>query len=299
MSNFRRFLDLPDADPQHANVLLLPLPYESTVCYGRGTARGPDAVWTASRHVECWDEELDWDLDRLAWFSSDPVMPPPDMSPNSYLQTVFQRAKWLHQLPGLVAGVGGEHGLTPSLLAASCPDPEDMSDVTVVQIDAHSDLRDRYEGTRHSHACAMRRVVDLGATVVAIGIRSAEREEFRYGQATQRVRTYFAHQLASDDGCQNDLLRDLSRIQGKCYVTVDMDGLDCSLCPATGTPQPGGLEWWQTLRYLKCLLHANRDVQLVGFDVVETVPFAGSQVNELAAAKLLTKVAAYWFQPRQ
>jgi agmatinase len=252
-------------------------------------------IWHASQHVECWDEELDWDLDRLRYYSAEPVTPEPDMDAEDYYRLVVAAARRLHQFGGLVVGVGGEHSVTPALLAAASPEPDDLSGVTVVQIDAHADLRDHYQGSRYSHACAMRRVLDNGAAILAIGIRSADRDEFRYGRDTGRVRTYFAQRLAEDDRAQQELLDDLSRIGGDCYLTVDMDGLDGGVSPGTGTPQPGGLTWWQTMGYLRRLLLENDRLSLIGLDVVETATQEQSQVNEIAAAKLLTKTLAYRF----
>jgi agmatinase len=298
VTDYPAFLDLPSADPQRADVLLLPLPYEGTVCHGRGTGRAPLAIWHASQHIECWDEELDWDLDRLQYHSAEPVTADTDRQAEEYLRRVTEAAGELHQYGGLVVGVGGEHSVTPALLAAACPDPEDLSQVTVVQIDAHADLRDQYQGTPLSHACAMRRVLDRNATILAIGIRSADRDEFRYGRDTGRVQTFFAQALAEDPRAEQQLLDALSGTQGDCYLTVDMDGLDSALCPGTGTPQPGGLGWWQTMRYLRRLLGQTARRRWIGVDVVETSPQPQSQVNEISAAKVLTKIIAYHFASR-
>ena len=143
----------------------------------------------------------------------------------------------------------------------------------------------------------MRRVVDKGASVIAIGIRSAERAEHQYGRDSGRVRTFFAQQLADQGKTERDLFKKLSQLDGDVYLTIDVDGLEVTLCPNTGTPQPGGLGWWQSLRYLRALLYENHQARIVGCDVVETVPIAGSQVNEITAAKLVAKILAYHFKP--
>jgi agmatinase len=290
-----RFLDLPQSAPERADVLLLPCPYEGTVSYGPGTASAPRAIWEASQHIECWDEELDWDLNSLHYHSADPVVPASSASPEDYQHQLRRAARDLHACGGLVVGVGGEHGVSPALASAACVDPEDLSHLTVVQIDAHADLRDHYHETPYSHACAMRRVLDKQASILAIGIRSADHDEFRHGCDTGRVRTFFAQQLADGGDTERKLIETLGRLHGDCYLTVDMDGLDAALCPGTGTPQPGGLGWWQALRYLRHLLLHNPNVRLVGFDVVECVAQPQSQVNQMAAAKLLAKVLAYHF----
>lgn len=308
------FLDLPAADSASADVLLLPLPFEATACYGKGTAQAPEAIGWASTHIELWDEELDFDFDSLCYHTAEPIEPPRGEPVDKYLDRVRQKAALLHRLPlaadaypRLVIGVGGEHSLTPPLVAAAVtphPSPtgrgvgheeRDYSNLTVLQIDAHADLRDQFEGTPHSHACAMRRLVEKGATVLAVGIRSADREEFRYGVESGRVRTFMAQKLAEDADTERQLLDRLAQVRGDVYLTIDVDGLDTALCPGTGTPYPGGLGWWQTLRYLRTLLYENRDHRLIGCDVVETVPQPGTQVNEFTAARLLTKIIAYHF----
>lgn len=287
------FLDLPASRPETADGLLLPLPFEGTVSYGRGTAGGPEAIWQASTQVEPWDEEIGCDLDRLRLFSHSPLSCSPGDSVESYLRRVQVTAADLQRHGGLVFGIGGEHGLSPPLVRAAVDDPGDLSAVTVVQFDAHPDLRDEYEGTPHSHACAMRRLVERGARILAVGIRSADREEFAYGRDGGRVRSFFARQLAEDPEAETRLLQALSELEGAVYLTIDVDALEVHLCPATGTPQPGGLGWWQILRYLRTLLLENRRHRLIGADLVETVPQPGTRVNEFTAARLVCKVLAY------
>jgi len=299
MDNHNRlFLDLPNADAESADVVLLPLPFEGTACYGKGTANAPAAILQASTHVELWDEELDFDLDMFEYHTAAPLDPQDGEPPQSYLRRVQEHAGRYVSERCLVVGIGGEHSLTPSLVQAAAEDAEDLSGLTVVQIDAHSDLREEYGGTPYSHACAMRRVVERGAGVIAIGIRSAEREEFEYGRRSQRVETFFAQQLAEDDDSEQRLLERLRSLGGDVYLTIDIDGLELPLCFGTGTPQPGGLGWWQTLSYLRALLHENAKARLIGCDLVETVPQPGSRVNEFTAARLVCKLLAYQFAPR-
>ena len=145
----------------------------------------------------------------------------------------------LHQYGGLVIGVGGEHGVTPPLARAAAA-TEDLRELTVVHFDAHADLRDSYDGTPHSHACAMRRLLDRGASVVTIGCRSAEREEYAHGLASGRVRTFMARTLAQDPGEEQRLFEYLDAISGRVYLTIDVDVLEVHLCSGTGTPEPGG-----------------------------------------------------------
>jgi len=287
------FLGLDDGGDR-AQVQLLPLPYEGTVSYGGGTAQGPDAIWRASTQVELWDEELNFDLDSLSYHSAAALTARPDEKPGAYLARVRAAASDLHQSNGLVLGIGGEHSLTPPLVEAALAGKSTWSDLTIVQLDAHADLRASYEGTPHSHACAMRRLVERDAELLAIGIRSAERQEAEYGRANKRVKTFWAHQIEANE---NPLLQALEHLRGDIYLTIDIDALEVHLCPATGTPQPGGLGWWQTLRYLRTLLYRRSDIRLLGCDLVETAPSATTSVNEFVAARLLCKVLAYRFAP--
>lgn len=294
--NWPAFLDIQSADAAAADVLLLPLPYEGSVSYGGGTAAGPQAVWRASAEVELWDEQLDLDLQTIRWHTAAPVVPQSGESARDYLARVQQAAMELNKHRGLVVGVGGEHSLTPPLIRAARGN-DDLSGLTVVQFDAHADLRDEYNGSPHSHACAMRRVVKQSADVLAVGIRSADAAEADFARRSDRVKTFPArllsrHLLPGEKNKEAELLAALRGLAGDVYLTIDIDVLEVCLCPATGTPQPGGLGWWQTLRYLHALLVENRQCRLIGFDLVETVPQATNQVNEFTAALLLAKVIA-------
>lgn len=290
-----RFLDLPDASAGEADVIVLPLPYEGTVSFGRGTAQAPDAIWRASAQIELWDEEMGFELDSLAYHTAPAAAPQPGESPDAYLARVFEQAAAFRTMRGLAVGIGGEHSLTPALVAAAVERPDDLSGLTVVQFDAHADLRDAYEGTPHNHACAMRRLVERGARLVAVGIRSADHDEAAFARSCDLVRTFPARSLQNDPDCLSVLLELFGNLRGPVYLTIDVDVLEVSLCPATGTPQPGGLGWWQTLAYLRRLLHDNRRIDLIGCDVVETVPQPGTLVNETVAAALVAKILAYRF----
>ncbi|HYW80195.1 MAG TPA: arginase family protein, partial [Thermoguttaceae bacterium] len=160
--NWPPFLDLPPAAADEADVLLLPLPYEGSVSYGQGTARGPEAIWQASTEVELWDEQLGIDLETLRWHTAPAVLPQENETPAEYLARVRQAAVALNSHGCPVIGVGGEHSLTTPLVQAAAGS-DDLSGITVVQFDAHADLRDTYDQSPHSHACVMRRLVEHSA----------------------------------------------------------------------------------------------------------------------------------------
>ena len=289
------FLDLPNASPGEADVILLPLPFEGTVSYGRGTARGPAAILDASRQVETFDEETGCELDKLTYCWADEVHPVEGQGADLYLEKVLQAAVATHGHRGFVVGVGGEHSVTAPL-AEAASGSADLSDLTIVQFDAHADLRDSYEGSESSHACVMRRLLDRGASILAIGIRSLSKEEFDHGQGHDAWEPYFAQELCEQETSEARLLERLHNIRGKVYLTIDVDCLEVFLSPGTGTPEPGGLRWWQTLGYLRALLLPSPGKVILGADITETAPMDGSRVNEFTAARLICKLAAYLHQ---
>ena len=289
MMSDKGFLDLPDSGPREADVTLLPLPYEGTVSWGKGTARGPRAVLEASRQVETWDEETGFDLEDISFHWAPAVHPDDGEEPGPYLERVLEAARAANEQGGLVIGIGGEHSVSAPLAVAAAGQ-EDLSDLTVVQLDAHADLRDTYGESEHSHACVMRRLLDRGASILAVGIRSASRKEVEYGELTGRWEPWYAHRLAA--GKEESLLERLRALEGKVYLTIDVDCLEVMHSPSTGTPEPGGLRWWQAMEYLRTLLQSS-SLELTGLDIVETVPSDGTTVNEYTTARILCRALSY------
>jgi len=287
------FLDCPNVELSNADICIVPLPFEGTVSYGSGTAAGAAAIIAASTQVELWDDELLFDLESLRYHTVEAIAPAADNPADEYLNRVEGRCRELSGANCLVIGIGGEHSLTPPLVKAAAKDRDDLSGLTVVQIDAHTDLRATYEGTPQSHACAMRRLTEVGAKVIAIGIRAMSQSEDEYANSVGLIDIYRAQSLAEEPDLEQRLITQLHRLKGDVYLTVDIDGLDPSMCPGTGTPEPGGLGWWQTLRILRAVLLENRARNLIGCDLVDTVPQAGTQINEFTAARLLAKIIAY------
>lgn len=287
------FLDCPDAGISDAEICIVPLPFEGTVSYGSGTAAGPASIIIASAQVELWDDELNYDLESLRYFTAPAIRPEPNEAANAYLRRVEVGVRELSGNGRLVIGIGGEHSLTPPLVYAASMNNNDLNGLTVVQIDAHADLRETYEGTPQSHACATRRLTERGARVIAIGVRAISQPEGEYEKSVSLVEIYRAQALAENSGVEQTLLSQLRELHGDVYLTVDIDGLDPSMCPGTGTPEPGGLGWWQTLRILRAILLENRSRNLIGCDLVETVPQPNTQINEFTAARLLAKMIAY------
>lgn len=293
------FLEHPSVALSDAHVCILPLPFEGTVSYGSGTAAAPKAVIDATEQVELLDDEIGFDLTQLKYHVASPIAPHDGEHVEAYLKRVDQLTCQFHSSDRLIIGIGGEHSLTPSLVYAAAENSSDLSDLTVVQIDAHTDLRDTYEGTPHSHACAMRRLTERGARVISVGIRAMSQPEDEYAKFVGLIDIYRAQSLAEEPNLEQRLIAELRGLTGDVYLTVDIDGLDPSMCPGTGTPEPGGLGWWQTLRILRSVLLENRTRNLIGCDIVETVPQPNTQLNEFTAARLLAKVIAYAKAPRE
>ncbi len=194
--------------------------------------------------------------------------------------------------------LGGEHGSLVAEMRALSNHPTlmgDLANLTIVQIDAHADLRDELGGEKYSHACAARRALDEGVgKLVQIGVRAFSREEEKFIESDDRVNTWFARDFISPCGGEkiwNSLLTELSSIEGPVWLTLDIDGLDGTLVPNTGTPVPGGLTYWQTVEVIETLFSAS-SADVIGADVVEIVPGIESNLTQFTAAMLATKIIA-------
>jgi len=280
-------------DPSRARAWVLPVPYEGTTSYGAGTRFGPAAIIDASREVELYDREFGCEAALEYGVHTLPRMALEHSSPEAMVARVERVVEDLFSgdpSPELLVTLGGEHSITPGVLRGLVRARPDLAaQLVCVQIDAHADLRDEYEGTPASHACAMRRALET-CPVFQIGIRniSAGGEEFRL--STDRVRTVFAEDATAPGG---EFLADLAGFcRGKAvYLTVDIDGLDPSIMPSTGTPEPGGLSWRRTLDVVRTVA---REAKVVpAFDVVELAPIGGLRAPDFLAARLVYKTMSH------
>ena len=272
-------------DPGAARAVVIPFGLEASVSYGGGTAQGPSAILRASQQLELYDEELGCEPYR-AWGVA--ALREPVIEPSIEAALV--------QLTDLVEGViaqdkfplvlGGEHSLTPGAIR---PIVTRHPDLVVLQLDAHTDLRDGYLGEPYSHAAAMRRVLDLpGTSLVSVGIRSASLEEVEFYAANRdRIQVHWAK-----DQARWDMAEIVAPLEGRpVYITFDIDALDSAIMPATGTPTPGGLGYWQALGLLRRACAAAGRV--VGADLVEFAPIAGLHACDYTAAAVAYKLLAY------
>jgi agmatinase len=266
---------------EKSDFVVLPVPYEQTTTYGSGTKHGPAALIAASQEVETFDCELKSEpcqagictLGRMESVAS---------GPESMVEKIRLTQKELLEKKKRVVMLGGEHTISLGAVKAHL---EKYPRLSVLQMDAHADLRDSYQGSSLSHACVMRRIGQL-CPYVGVGIRNLSREEHEYIREN-KTSVFFAPEAGESDAWID---RALGRLGRDVYLTLDLDVLDPSIMPAVGTPEPGGMLWSQTLSFLKELVTRKN---LVGFDVVELCPVPGLLAPDFLAARLVYKIVAY------
>lgn len=269
---------------QDAAAVVLPVPYEATTSFGAGAREGPEAILQASRYVELYDEELDAEPHERG-ICTLPALELTGEGPREAVRELGELYRDLVEAAGdrLVILLGGEHSLSSAPALAWHDRLGD--DLSVLQFDAHSDLRESYHGTPWSHACVMRRILDRTPEIVAVGVRALtleEREEIR----EHDICTIFAEELRRPGWVE----RAVEGLRENVYITFDVDFFDPSLVPATGTPEPGGGDWWQALDLLRAVF---RERNVVGADVVELAPRPDETASAVVAAKLVYKMIGY------
>lgn len=278
------FLDLEPADSSYdrSAFAVLPIPYDAATSYQSGARNGPAAIISASAHMDDFDEELFVDASRAGIVTLEPVEANL-ISPEAMYQDVFEAAKRVVDDDKFLFGLGGDHSISSALVRAVMTRHEKIS---VLQIDAHSDLRDTFLGSKYSHACVMRRIIEFGAMIVPVGIRTVCDEEHRYMVETgiQPVTAREVH----EGGNWMDLVVDA--LGDTVYVTIDIDGLDPAYAPGTGTPEPGGLDFYQVTGLLRRVAERKN---IVAADIVEVMPIPSQVVTEFLAARLAYKLMTY------
>ena len=275
--------DAPYCDPATAKVTIIPAPLEYSVCYMKGTEHGPQAILDASSQMELYDEELDCCPIEVGVYTR-PALDYSAMDHATALTVTAEAVREVLQRGQLPLILGGEHSLSAPPIDVV---HEYFPDLTVVHIDAHGDLRNEYEGTSLSHASIERRVVDMGIPLLEIGIRSISPEEAEFLKTRPNVAIVWGYQLA-----KGTARIPWERLSKHTYVTIDLDALDPSEMPAVGTPEPGGLHWYQLLDLFREICHRTT---VVGMDVVELCPMVGQIRADFLAAKLVYKMIGYRF----
>jgi agmatinase len=273
------------ADFARARVAILPVPLDRTTSYVPGTRNGPHEILVASSHLELWDEETGTDIHGIGLYTL-PEMEFPFASMDEVMAAIRRVAGELVDRGKFPVVLGGEHSITPPVVAAAAARYAGLS---VLQLDAHADLRDVYMGTPHNHACAMRRVLEYARTT-QVGIRSLSAEEAQ-AIPTLPTEVFYDFSMRSDPDWIDRIVDSLSE---HVYITVDVDAFDPAIMPATGTPEPGGLSWYEMLEILRRVIEART---VVGCDVVELAPQPGNVAPTFMCAKLIYKILSYRFGP--
>jgi agmatinase len=293
------FLGLPEdlSEPARSRGWLLPIPYESTTSYGAGTRDGPAAILAASRQVELYDHE----------FKGEPVLNygihtalplnPVHSSPEDMIDSIEGAVAELLSgapRPEVLGVLGGEHSISAGVVRGLAR-ARSADSLVVVHVDAHSDMREEYEGSSYSHACAARRILET-CPIFQIGIRNLSSEEAKFLRRNSKVRTVFAEEATDPKG---RFLRDLAQFVRKkrVFFTIDLDGLDPSIMPSVGTPEPGGISWERMLEIARTVTAHAAAVPV--FDVVELAPIPGFRAPDFLAAKLVYKLFSYTLTRRE
>lgn len=287
------FLGLPEdlSKPERARGWLLSIPYESTTSYGAGTREGPAAILAASRQVELYDRE----------FGGEPAMDygihttlPLNLvhrSPEAMIKAVEDAVAELlsgKPRPEVLGVLGGEHSISGGVVRGLAR-AQGADSLVTIHVDAHADLREEYEGSPYSHACAAKRIQEV-CPIFQIGIRNFSSEEAAFMRRSRHIHTVFSEESTDAGG---RFLRNLAKFvkNKKVYFTVDLDGLDPSIMPAVGTPEPGGISWERMLEIARTVCANAADVPV--FDVVELAPIPGFRAPDFLAAKLVYKLFSY------
>ena len=296
-SDSTTFLGLKESDSGPWDIAVLQIPLEMTSSYGEGTRHGPLACVEASSQVELHDPILTSELPCGAeihtaepWSSDAPSL-------REQLDSIGEYVK-----PWIVGGqfpliLGGEHGILLPIVESLSSHHEisELSDLTIVQIDAHADLRDQLNGERFSHGTVIRRALDLGVgKVIQIGVRAFSEEEEALMSMDDRIETWFAKDLLAVSGGHlewGSLIRRIGDISGPVWITFDVDGLDGSLVPSTGTPVPGGLSHWGSVEIIEKIFSSEK-CSVIGADVNEIVPGSDGPLTQFSAALIATKILA-------
>jgi agmatinase len=275
-----------------SRIVVVPVPYERTVSYGGGTGKGPSAILDASHFVEFYDEETKREIHRLFGVSTIQPLDVNSGSAEDALELIYSTTKKLIAQNKFMVMLGGEHTISQASIAAYA---EKYRDLSVLHIDAHSDLRDEYQGTKFSHASVMARVCEFldPPKLVQVGIRAQSIEEAEFIKE-RGITTLYAHEIRG--GKYTKLIKywydyPIEKLSDHVYVSFDVDGFDPSIMPSTGTPEPNGLLWDETMRLLARL---GERKQVVGCDIVELAPIEHFHHPDLTTAKLASKMMNYF-----
>jgi agmatinase len=268
---------------ENSKIVVLPVAYDLTTSYKPGTIDGPKAIIDASRYMEAYDEETGKEISGLGIHTAGEIRSL-KLQPEDVIEKVEKETSIILDAGKFPVIIGGEHSITLGPVL-SCK--KKFKNFSVLQLDAHSDMRDVFQGWKNSHGCIAKRITEI-TDVVQIGIRSLSKDEAEKGH--ENLKTFFMKDMVKDQGWIGEAIDFLK--EEKVYVTIDADALDPSIMPSVGTPEPGGMGWYETLTLLKRL---SLEKEVIGFDVVELAPIAGNVSPDFLAAKLIYKFLNYIF----
>jgi agmatinase len=271
-------------DFEKARVVILPIPLDRTTSYVPGTRNGPHEILVASSHMELWDEETQTDVHSIGIYTL-PEMEFPFASMDEVVREIRRVASEIVNRGKFPFILGGEHSITPAVVAAVAAKHPGLS---VLQLDAHADLRESFMGTPHNHACAMRRTLEYARTT-QVGIRSLSSEEAA-AAPTLPTEIFYDYNMRENADWIDRVVDSLSETV---YITIDVDSFDPAIMPATGTPEPGGLSWYEALALLRRVIERRT---VVGCDIVELAPMGGNVAPNFLCAKLIYKILSYRFR---
>lgn len=283
---YKNFGGLPDqySKLENSKVVIVPVPYDGTSTWIKGADKGPEAIIEASNNMELYDILADNEVYKIGIHTTDPIKE--RRSPERVAKEVESKISQLLKRKKFPVIIGGEHSVSIGAFRA-VTDFYKGTDITILQFDAHADLRQEYEGSKYNHACVMARAAEL-APILQVGVRSMSFEE-RAAIAPERV--FYADYIL--DSNNTTWMYDLLNKTGKnVYITIDLDVFDPSIMPATGTPEPGGMLWYTMLEILSKI---NQKTNIVGFDVVELAPVKYNKAPNFMAAKLIYQLLTYKF----
>jgi agmatinase len=280
MENTYAGIPAENATYENSKVVLVTVPYDDTSTWGKGADKGPELFLDASENMELYDIETDTEPYLQGVYMAGEVSE--KSSPEKMVEAVYQKTKELvKDREKLFTLIGGEHSVSIGSIRAV---GEEYHNLTVLQLDAHTDLRPEYHGSKNNHACAVFEA-NQKHKLVQVGIRSMDAEEKQY---LPHKRVFFAHEIAKNDNWIKDVL---DKVSGNVYITIDLDAFDPSIAPSTGTPEPGGLQWYPTLKLLKKVF---KKCNVVAFDIVELMDSPQAKPTAFLAAKLYYKMLAYY-----
>lgn len=283
----RTYAGIPEENAtfENSKVMLVTVPYDGTSTWGKGADKGPELFLDASENMELYDIETNTEPYLEGVFMAGEVSE--DATPEAMTEAVYQKTKELLEHEGkLFTLFGGEHSVSIGSIRAV---GEKYENLTVLQLDAHTDLRPEFHGSTSNHACAVFEA-NQKHNLVQVGIRSCDVEEMQY---VKKGQCFWAHEIAENPNWIDDVLE---KVSGNVYITIDLDAFDPSLAPSTGTPEPGGLQWYPTLRLLKKVFEK---CNVVAFDIVELMDSANPKPSAFLAAKLYYKMLAYYHLNRK